>query len=90
MDEKKIQELLNSIFSAKYAWNSGSSNYNSFIVNESSRTVIETMIRSFLLDNRDEEKGVLEAKVFIYEEIISKSNFAPIIKQIKSKNSANG
>lgn len=81
MTEEKIQELLKSIFNAKYAWNSGSSNYTSFIVNENSRTVIETIIRSFLFDNRDEQKGILEAKVFMYEQIISKSNFAPMIKK---------
>jgi hypothetical protein len=49
--------------------------------------VIEQAIRAFLLENRDEKIGILEAKVFMYEEIISKSNFAPMIKTVKVKKS---
>jgi len=86
MNETKIQELLKTLFRAKYTWNSGDSNYTTYIINESSRTEIELIIRNFLLENRDEQLGILQAKVFMYEEIISKSNFAPMIKDVSTKN----
>lgn len=38
------------------------------------------------MDNRDERIGVLEAKVFMYEQIISKSNFSPMLEDEKSSN----
>lgn len=85
MNEQKIKELLDSIFSLKYNWKSGDSSYTSDVVNKEGRIVIEQMIRKFALDNRDEQIGILEAKVFMYEEIISKSNFAPMIKTVKTK-----
>ena len=43
-------------------------------------TILEQMVRSHLLDCHDETLGVLQAKVFMYEQIISKSNFAPMLK----------
>ena len=42
-------------------------------------TIVEQIIRQHLLDNRDEKLGVLEAKVFVYEEMIAKSTFAPML-----------
>lgn len=81
MKEEKIQELFENIFSLKYNW-SGSSgdNYTSDVIRKEGRNNVENIIRSFLLDNRDEKLGTLEAKVFMYEQIISKSNFAPMIE----------
>jgi len=80
MKEEKIQELFKALYSLKYNWTSGSSNYTSDVVNKEGKSNVENIIRSFLLDNRDEKLGVLEAKVFMYEQIISKSNFAPMIE----------
>lgn len=79
MKEEQIQELLKSLFSLKYNWKSSSDNYTSDVINKEGRSNVETILRSFLLDNRDSLKGELEAKVFMYEQIISKSNFAPMI-----------
>lgn len=80
MNEPKLKDLLDSLFSLEYDWNSGSSHYKSKVVNKEGRIVVEQMIREFLLDNRDEKIGILEAKVFTYEEMISKSTFAPMLK----------
>lgn len=79
MSEEKIQELLESLFSLKYNWKSDTHNYTSDVVNKEGKSNVETIIRSFLLDNRDEKLGILEAKVFVYEEMINKSTFAPMM-----------
>ncbi len=79
MSEEKIQELLKSLFSLKYNWKSDRDNYTSDVVNKEGKSDVETIIRSFLLDNRDEKLGILEAKVLVYEEMIKKSTFAPML-----------
>lgn len=89
MKEEKIQELLQSLFKLKYNWKSSGDSYTSDVVNKEGRLVIEEVIRKFLNDNNDERLGVLEAKVFMYEQIISKSTFAPMLDKsnlIKSDN----
>ena len=80
-EEEKIQELLKTLFGLKYDWQSSGHSYTSDVVRKEGKSIIESIIRSFFLDNRDEQKGILEAKVFMYEQIISKSNFAPMIKE---------
>ena len=85
MNEQKIQQLLDALFQLKYNWKSGHSNYTNDVVNKEGRQNVENIIRSFLLDNRDEQLGILQAKVFMYEEIIAKSNFAPMIKTVMTK-----
>lgn len=83
MNEAKINELLDSLFKLKYDWKSSGSSYTSDVVNKEGRIVVEQIIRKFLLEDRDEKNGILEAKIFMYEEIISKSNFAPLLPQSK-------
>lgn len=46
---------------------------------------VEMVIRQFMLDNHDNELGVLQAKVFVYEHIIANSNFAPMISKAKEE-----
>ena len=87
MKEEKIKDLLSSLFALRYNWKGESDNYTSEVINKEGKSNVESIIRSFLLDNRDEKIGTLEAKVFMYEQIISKSNFAPMIK---SENEING
>jgi hypothetical protein len=81
MNEQKIQYLLTALFNLKYDWKSSGSSYKSEVINKDGKLVVEDIIRKFLLDNRDEKQGVLEAKVFMYEQIISKSNFAPMLEK---------
>lgn len=82
MKEKKIQELLDNIFSKKFTkkYNHSDSSYSVFAVEEDARFMIEDIIRNFLKENREEALGTLEAKVFMYEQIIAKSNFGPMLK----------
>ena len=80
MNEDKLQELLRTLFSLKYNWKGSDSSYTSEVVNKEGKLAVEQVIRQYLLDNRDEKLGVLEAKVFMYEQIISKSNFSPMLE----------
>lgn len=43
-------------------------------------SIVENIIRGFLLDHHDSEIGEMQGKIFAYEEIIKKSNFAPFVK----------
>lgn len=82
MKEEKIQELLSGIFSVKYKWrvDNSSSYHESFIISEDRRNVIEGIVRNWINDNHDSKQGELEAKVYAYEQMISKSTFAPFLK----------
>lgn len=42
--------------------------------------LVENLIREFLLDHHDSEIGEMQGKIFAYEEIIKKSNFAPFVE----------
>ncbi len=75
MNEELIQRLLTNLFDVKYR----SENYNFDAIRSESRTVIEQIIRQHILDYRDEKLGILQAKVFVYEEMIAKSTFAPML-----------
>jgi len=86
MNEQKIQELLQALFSLRYDWKgSDNSKYNTEVIAKDGRVLVDQVIRNFLLENRDEQVGILQAKVFMYEQIISKSNFAPMIKPVRAK-----
>jgi len=83
MNEDKIQEFLTRIKNYKYKSKDYNGGYSdSHIIYSEAFSVFEPMLRNFLLDNRDEKMAILEAKVFMYEEIISKSNFAPMISKL--------
>lgn len=82
MKEQNIQEFLDQLFKKKITKRSLSSgSYETEIIDREGRGVFEETLRKFLLDNRDEKQGILEAKVFMYEQIISKSNFAPMLEK---------
>lgn len=79
LQEEKIQELLKRLFDLKYTWKGSMDSYTEYIIKKENRSNIESVLRAFLLDSRDERTGILEAKVFTYEQIISKSNFSTIL-----------
>lgn len=93
MDNEKISQLMCELKSLTYNWRSGSDSYNSKVINKEGIDRVEQVIRQFLLDNRDDESvkvkaeiASLEAKVFMYEQIIAKSNFAPMISDSVEEN----
>lgn len=78
MNEESIRELLDRLFSLTYRSDYG--NYYLPVIGDHHRTEIEHIVRQWALDNHDSKVGTLEAKVFAYEQIISNSNFAPMIQ----------
>ena len=86
MEESKIQEFVSELCKLKITKKSyDGSNFDCTVIDRDGKIIVEEAMRNFLLDNRDDEIGILKAKVFAYEQIISNSNFAPIIKTIKTK-----
>lgn len=83
MKEENIKKLLKDLFDKKFTrtYNHTSDTYNDFAIDKSARSFIEDIIRNHLADDREEKLGILEAKVFMYEQIISKSNFAPMLEK---------
>ena len=64
--------------------------YDTDIIHREGKLILEQIIRKYILDNRDTEIGILTAKVFVYEEMIKKSNFAPMLqKQEEIKQNTN-
>lgn len=81
MNEQKISEFLRELFRKQYSRKGyDNSHYQTEIISKDAQLIFEPMLRNFLLDNRDAELGVLQAKVFMYEQIIAKSNFAPMLE----------
>lgn len=76
--QMKIDELIEQIRNLTYRTRDG---YELRVINAEHVTKVEQIIRQWLLDNHDAELGELKAKLGIYEQIIAKSNFAPLLHQ---------
>ena len=83
--EQKLEKLLETLFDLKYEWSTSGdrTTYTSDVIHKDNRLTVQEIIRKFVNENRDNEFGILRAKVFMYEEIISKSNFAPLVASVK-------
>ena len=51
--------------------------YQREVVDRDGFDLVEKLIRGFFLDQHDSKIGEMQGKIFAYEEIIKKSNFAP-------------
>ena len=82
MDNEKISQLMISLRMLRYSgqYSTGGS-YTREVIDKDNIDRVEQVIRQFLLDNHDDKLGQLEAKVFMYEQIIAKSNFAPMLAE---------
>ena len=49
--------------------------YEANVIDEDNFKLVENLIREYANDNHDETLGVLQAKVYTYEQIIANSNF---------------
>lgn len=80
MKTEKIENLVNELCEKQvdYVAYDGKKSQTNLIFKDN-RTILEQIIRQHILDNRDEKIGNLEAKVFVYEEMIAKSTFAPML-----------
>lgn len=70
--------MLSRLFNLRYEYESDH-RYTFDVISERNRKEVEIVVRQWALDFRDDRIATLEAKVFAYEQIISKSNFAPMI-----------
>ena len=84
MNEESIRELLDRLFSLKYQ-----SEYSSHmlpVISSTNKQEVSQVVRQWALENHDNKVGTLEAKVFVYEQIIRNSNFAPMIQNVNRDN----
>lgn len=75
MNDTEFQELIKELSLSKtgIGWT---------IPGEQNRKDVENFIRKHFYESETIKKiTILEAKIFVYEEIISKSNFEPMIKR---------
>lgn len=80
MKSEQIEKLVKELCSKKVKYKSyDGSMSETTLIERHNESVLEQIIRQHILDNRDEKLGVLEAKVFMYEEMIAKSTFAPML-----------
>ena len=55
------------------------------VISRDQQDRVEQVIRQWALEQNDARLAALEAKCFAYEQIISKSNFAPMINPNNTK-----
>lgn len=77
---KTVDDLLQElkVLRTKKRYSDGSS-YMIDAIDSDSFGLVENLIREFLLDHHDNEIGEMQGKIFAYEQIIKKSNFAPFV-----------
>ncbi len=71
-----LDELLDSLKNLTYRTRDG---YEINVINTVNFSRVEQLIRQYALDNHDSEYGELQGKLWAYEQIIQKSNFAPFV-----------
>ena len=71
-----IDELLDKLKNLTYRTSDG---YELDVINKNQFNRVEQLIRQYVLDNHDSEYGKLQGKLWAYEQIIQKSNFAPFV-----------
>lgn len=80
MNESTIRELLSRLFAmSRKGTTEFTRNYQYPVISEEHRKDVENVIRQWALEFHDNRTGTLEAKVFVYEQIIKNSNFAPML-----------
>lgn len=81
MNEATIKELLSRLFAMSYKRQSEYiRDFVCYVIEKEHREAVENVIRQWALEFHDNRTGTLEAKVFVYEQIIKNSNFAPMLQ----------
>lgn len=76
---KTVDDLLQELKSIKVTRKGFDSDYETTVIYPNEFHLVENIIREFLLDHHDSEIGEMQGKIFAYEEIIKKSNFATFV-----------
>ena len=83
---KTVDELLQELKALQIRKKSfDGSYYNREVIDSDGFNIVEDIIRDFLLDHHDGEIGEMQGKIFAYEEIIKKSNFAPFLPDYQTQ-----
>lgn len=91
MNESTIRELLSRLFDLSYEENDKIiGRYNHRVISQKDFQLAENTVRQWALEFHDNRTGTLEAKVFVYEQIIKNSNFAPMLPNIPNGNNIRG
>lgn len=80
-----LEELLHKLKTLKYKSDLFGKTTEFNVLNNENFGMVENLIREYALDNHDSEMGELKAKLYVYEQIIAKSNFAPFVDDIRQK-----
>lgn len=59
----------------KWSYKDKDETYEADVIDKDNFALVENLIREYANDNHDETLGVLQAKVYAYEQIIANSNF---------------
>lgn len=62
--------------------------YDFPVISDRHKTQVETAVREWAIENGDKKDAIiasLEAKILVYEAVIGKSNFAPLIAPLIDK-----
>ena len=73
-----LEELLEKLKDLRYSNTILGSKESFDVIARSEFYQVETLIRQYALDNHDATLATLEAKIKVYEAVISKSNFRPL------------
>ena len=84
-----LDDLLTQLKSLKYNCELFGKTEQLNVIQSSEFYQVENLIRQFALDNHDKQLGVLEAKVYTYEQVIAKSTFAPLFNFKEDNNNDN-
>lgn len=68
-----LAKLSNLTVTKKWSYEDGT--YEAHVIDPANFKMVENLIREYANDNHDETLGVLQAKVYAYEQIIANSNF---------------
>jgi hypothetical protein len=80
MNSKDLaNEICNQLFNLKYK--SKGYDWESNVISEDNKKTVLVTVQAVVNDHYSQRVSELEAKVFVYEEMIKKSNFAPMIEK---------
>lgn len=81
MNSKDLaNEICNQLFKLSYRSGSGNYTYDLSVISKENQATVLNTVQAIINDNYVQRVAELEAKVFVYEEMIKKSNFAPMLQ----------
>lgn len=79
MDKEKVEKLLSLLFSLTYTGELLGKTHDFPVISKNQHELVRNTVERFAIDNYNAEFAQLQAKCFVYEEMIKKSTFAPML-----------